>query len=71
MESSSEVSICCLLMRASQYSLVVELPHGIDGIPVLSFQVVRSSNGEGMFPLIGVHMYSMRPEFHGFSCRVE
>ena len=67
MESSSEISICCLLMRTSQYSLVVELPHDIDGRPVLGFQPVRSSNGEGMFPMIGVHLYSMRPKSHGFS----
>ena len=71
MGSSSEISSCCLLMRASQYSLVVELPHGIEGRPVLGFQPVRSSNGEGMFPMIGEHLYSMRPKFHGFSCRVE
>ena len=71
MESSSEISIFCLLMRASLYSLVVELPHGIYGRPILGFQPVRSSNGEGMFPVIGVHLYSMRLKFHGFSCRVE
>ena len=71
MESSSEISICCLLMRALQYSLVVELPCGIDGRPVLGFQPVRSSNVEGMFPVIGVNLYSMRPKFHVFSCRVE
>ena len=71
MESSSEISICCLLMRVSWYSLVVELHHGIDGRPVLGFWPVRSSNGEGMFPMIGVHLYSMRLKYHGFSYRVE
>ena len=58
-------------MRALQYSLVVELPCGIEGRFVLGFQPVRSSNGEGMFPVSGVHLYSMRPKFHGFSCTVE
>ena len=58
-------------MRASQCSLVVEFLHGIEGRPVLGFQLVRSSNGGGMFPVSGVHVYSMRPKFHAFICRVE
>ena len=45
--------------------------HGIDGKFVWGLHPVSSSNGEGMFAVSGVHLYSMRLKFKGFSCRVE
>ena len=57
MESLSEMSICCFFIGASQYSLFDELPRGIDGKFVLVCVLFNISNGEGMFAIIGVHLY--------------
>ena len=40
-------------------SLFDELPCGIDGKFVLGFCPVNISNGEGIFAVIGVHLYSI------------
>ena len=42
MESSSEISIGCFLMTASQCSFVVEFPHGVEGRPVLVFNQLEA-----------------------------
>ena len=71
MESSSAMSICCFLIIASRYSLLIEVPHGIDGKFVWGLHPVSISNGEGMFAMSGVHLYFMRLKLQDFSCRVE
>ena len=71
MESSSEMSYCSFLIIALLYSLLIEISHGIDGKFIWGLHPVSSSNGEGMFTVSAVHLYSMRPKFQGFSCRVE
>ena len=71
MESLSEMFICCFLIRALQYSLFDELPSGIDGKFVLGFHPINISNGEGIFAVIGVHLYSIRPKFHCLPCSIE
>ena len=65
------MSFCCFLIIALQFSLLIEISHDIDGKFVWGLHPVSSSNGEGMFAVSGVHQYSMRPKFQGFSCRVE
>ena len=62
---------CCFLIIALQYSLLVELPSGIDGKLILGLHPVSSSNGEGILAVSEVHLYSMRLKFQGFSCREE
>ena len=71
MEISSEMSICCFLRIALQYSLLVELLHGIDGKFICGLHPVSISNGEGMFAVSGVHLYSIRPKFQCLFCRIE
>ena len=71
MEISSEMSFCCFLIIALRYSLLLEIYHGIDGKFIWYLHPVSSYNGEGMFAVSGVHLYSMRPKFQGSSCRVE
>ena len=71
MESLSEMSFGCFLISALQYSLLFEISCGIDGKFIWGLHPVNSSNGEGMFAVSEVHMYSMRPKFQCFSCRVE
>ena len=68
MQSLSEISFCCFLIIALQYSLLIEISHGIDGKFIWGLHPVSSSNGEGMFAVSGVHLYSMRLKFQGFSC---
>ena len=65
MESLFESVHLLLLIRALQYF------HGIDGKFILSLCPVNISNGEGMFAVIGVHLYSIRPKFHCLPCSIE
>ena len=71
MESSSEMSINCFLIIALWYSLLDKLPCGIDGKFVHGLCPVSISNGEGMFAVSEVHLYSIRPKFQGLFCRIE
>ena len=65
------MSFCCFLIIALWYSLLIEISCGIDVKFIWGLHPVSSSNGEGMFAVNGVHLYSMRPKFQGFFCRVE